>query len=318
MIMCIDYVKLGDIAVIKTGQLDSNRAVKNGAYPFFTCSPETLKIDDYAFDQEAVLLAGNNADGNYTAKYYSGKFNAYQRTYVINSKNSGAFLTKYLCYALNLALINLKNISQGTSTKFLTKTILNNLLIPNWPLSIQLSIVRIIDSVELMISNKAKTNDNLLAIANQLYDHYFPYTDSDKLPNGWTEGKIGDIIVIHDSKRNPLSAKERSERAKVYPYYGAASITDYVDDYIFDGIYLLLGEDGTVVNETGGPMLQYVFGKFWVNNHAHILTGKKGYSVESLFLLCQRLNVDAIVTGAVQPKISQANLKDISIVIPPE
>ncbi len=105
---------------------------------------------------------------------------------------------------------------------------------------------------------------------------------------------------------------------KIYPYYGAASLMDYVDDYIFDGKYLLLGEDGTVVDAAGFPILQYVWGKFWVNNHAHILTGKLGFNVESLYLLFKQTPVKSIVTGAVQPKISQANLRSIQIVIPPE
>lgn len=91
---------------------------------------------------------------------------------------------------------------------------------------------------------------------------------------------------------------------------------DYVDEYIFDGIYLLLGEDGTVVDDAGYPVLQYVWGQFWVNNHAHILTGKNGYSVESLLLLFKRTPVKSIVTGAVQPKISQANLRSVPVVIP--
>ncbi len=105
---------------------------------------------------------------------------------------------------------------------------------------------------------------------------------------------------------------------KIYPYYGAASLMDYVDEYIFDGKYLLLGEDGTVVDDAGYPILQYVWGKFWVNNHAHILTGKLGFNVESLMLLFRKTPVKSIVTGAVQPKISQANLKSIPVVIPPE
>ena len=80
--------KLKDISVIKTGKLDSNAAVAGGQYPFFTCDPNTLQIDKWAYDTEAVLLAGNNASGNYTAKYYKGKFNAYQRTYIIESANA--------------------------------------------------------------------------------------------------------------------------------------------------------------------------------------------------------------------------------------
>ena len=92
---------------------------------------------------------------------------------------------------------------------------------------------------------------------------------------------------------------------------------DYVDDYIFDGIYLLLGEDGTVIDTKGFPILQYVWGKFWVNNHAHILTGKNGFNVESLYLLFRQLSIKSIVTGAVQAKISQANLKSLEVIIPP-
>jgi type I restriction enzyme S subunit len=91
---------------------------------------------------------------------------------------------------------------------------------------------------------------------------------------------------------------------------------DYVDRYLFDGIYLLLGEDGTVVDNKGFPILQYVEGKFWVNNHAHIITGKNGFSVELLYLLFSLTNVKSIVTGAVQPKISQANLNKVSVIIP--
>lgn len=138
------------------------------------------------------------------------------------------------------------------------------------------------------------------------------------MPDGWRIASVGDIIDLHDSKRIPLSGGERDRmEKKVFPYYGATSLMDYVDDYLFDGIYLLLGEDGTVIDTDGYPILQYVWGKFWVNNHAHIITGKCGYSVESLWVLFKQTSVRSIVTGAVQPKISQANLKSIRIALPP-
>ena len=136
------------------------------------------------------------------------------------------------------------------------------------------------------------------------------------IPNDWHEGTVSEIIELHDSQRIPLSSRERADLAKIYPYYGATSVMDYVDRYLFDGIYLLLGEDGTVVDDKGFPILQYVEGKFWVNNHAHIITGKNGFSVELLYLLFSMTNVQSIVTGAVQPKISQANLNKVSVVIP--
>lgn len=183
----------------------------------------------------------------------------------------------------------------------------------------QRRIASIVETINDKIENNIKINDNLLAQAQTLYKQFFPYGVQDDLPDGWRIGTVGEIIEIHDSKRIPLSGADRSKmEKKIYPYYGAASLMDLVDNYIFDGKYLLLGEDGTVVDDAGYPILQYVWGQFWVNNHAHILTGRLGYDVESLYMLFKQTPVKSIVTGAVQPKISQANLRSVQVVIPPE
>ena len=185
--------------------------------------------------------------------------------------------------------------------------------------SYQKRIAAVLDSLDTKIENNERINDNLLAQAQTLYKQFFPYGVQDDLPDGWRIGTVGEIIEIHDSKRIPLSGADRSKmEKKIYPYYGAASLMDLVDNYIFDGKYLLLGEDGTVVDDAGYPILQYVWGQFWVNNHAHILTGRLGYDVESLYMLFKQTPVKSIVTGAVQPKISQANLRSVQVIIPPE
>jgi len=184
---------------------------------------------------------------------------------------------------------------------------------------IQDRIVSILKALDDKIDVNNSINKNLEEQAQAIFNQTIPFSPDDELPTGWTAGTIKDIVEIHDSKRVPLSGAQREKMQKrIYPYYGAASLMDYVDDYLFDGIYLLLGEDGTVVNEQGYPILQYVWGQFWVNNHAHILTGKHGFNVESLYLLFKRTPVKSIVTGAVQPKISQTNLKSVPVVIPPE
>lgn len=161
-------------------------------------------------------------------------------------------------------------------------------------------------------------NKNLFDQAQALYKHrYIDLAPFDgNVPDGWHFGTVSEIIELHDSKRIPLSSREREKLDKIYPYYGATSVMDYVDRYLFDGIYLLLGEDGTVVDDKGFPVLQYVDGKFWVNNHAHIITGKNGFTVELLYLLFSLTNIKSIVTGAVQPKISQANLNKVPVLIP--
>ena len=109
-----------------TGKLDSNAMNENGKYPFFTCSKEVHFIDTYAFDQEALLLAGNNATANYDVKYYSGKFNAYQRTYILTLKecNNQYCFFKFL---LEQKLQHLQQQSKGSNTKYLTMGILDKL-----------------------------------------------------------------------------------------------------------------------------------------------------------------------------------------------
>ncbi len=129
--------------------------------------------------------------------------------------------------------------------------------------------------------------------------------------------RMEDIVALEDSKRIPLNSRDREQRKGPYPYYGATSIVDYVDDYLFDGIRVLLGEDGTVVRNDGKPILQYVWGKYWVNNHAHILKAAKDYSLEAIYMGLARTSINHIITGAVQMKISQRNLKTLELEMPP-
>lgn len=187
-------------------------------------------------------------------------------------------------------------------------------------LGTQKKIADVLGSLDRKMAQNTAINKNLFQQAQALYkDRFVDLRSFDgEMPSDWHLGTVSEIIELHDSKRIPLSSRERANLAKIYPYYGATSVMDYVDRYLFDGIYLLLGEDGTVVDSKGFPILQYVEGKFWVNNHAHIITGKSGFTVEMLYLLFSLTNVQSIVTGAVQPKISQANLNKVPVIIPSE
>jgi len=135
------------------------------------------------------------------------------------------------------------------------------------------------------------------------------------IPKGWKVGTVRDVCSIYDSRRVPLSEKDRATRRGPYPYYGAAALMDYVDDFLFDGVYLLLGEDGSVTNANGTPVTQYVWGKFWVNNHAHVLHGANGICTEHLMLGLRDVDFTPYVTGAVQAKLNQANLFRVPFLI---
>lgn len=183
----------------------------------------------------------------------------------------------------------------------------------------QRSIVRAYQTITERIELKRRLNDNLLATAQAVYKAWFveykPFGGN--CPISWRVGSVDEIAEFFDSMRKPLSSLERADMARIYPYYGAVSIVDYVDDYIFDGEYLLLSEDGIyVVDDSGHPLLQHIIGKFWANNHAHILKGKAGFTEDSLYLFLSNTNMSPIVTGAAQSKINQANLKSFPITIP--
>lgn len=188
-----EIAKLGKIAIIRTGKLDSNAAVIGGRYPFFTCDPNTLSIDVWAYDTEAVLLAGNNASGNYTAKYYKGKFNAYQRTYIIESADEEKLNIRYFCYALNQQLRLLKTMSSGSTTKFLTVRMLDNLDIPLPSINIQTEIVNILSAYDDLIENNQKQIKLLEEAAQRLYKEWFvdlrfPGHENTKIVDGVPEG----------------------------------------------------------------------------------------------------------------------------------
>lgn len=140
------------------------------------------------------------------------------------------------------------------------------------------------------ISRRIRLNEQMITrleeTAQTLYRKMFvDGIDKENLSEGWRIRTLGDVAHILDYKRKPLSAEQRALIKGKYPYFGAMSIIDYIDDYIFDGVYLLFAEDGVnVVDEDGHPNLQYVYGKFWLNNHAHIMQGNDIVSTEYLYL----------------------------------
>jgi type I restriction enzyme, S subunit len=157
----------------------------------------------------------------------------------------------------------------------------------------------------------------LPAEISDLFPDSFEDSELGEIPSGWRVEAVGDISSNFDSKRVPVSGNDREKRKGGYPYYGATGIVDWIDDYLFDGIYLLIGEDGSVERGDGTAFSQYVSGKIWVNNHAHVLTGAKSVSTEHIYLYFQFIQVAPYVTGAVQLKISQGRLNSIPVVVAP-
>lgn len=125
--------------------------------------------------------------------------------------------------------------------------------------------------------------------------------------------KLVNYINLFDSKRKPINTMGRQNLKKLYPYYGAQGIVDYIDDYIFDGDYILLAEDGNNLVTKSEPLATWASGKFWVNNHAHVFQTKPNMNQKYLFYWLNYTNLDGYITGSAQPKLNQENLLSINI-----
>lgn len=311
-------VKLGEICKIFTGKKDVNQTIKDGLHPFFSCAPTPYRSNDFIYDGNVILVAGN---GSFTGRvsYYSGKFDLYQRTYAcVPIIDDIDFIYLYF-YMKALFEPQYMGGTRGSSIPYIVRGDLSNFEISLPPLETQRRIAVILSSLDDKIENNNRINANLEAQAQALFKSWFVDFEpwGGVMPEDWKKGNLLDVADLFDHKRIPLSGMQRDRMEKIYPYYGATSVMDYVDNYLYDGIYLLMGEDGSVMTDEGFPFLQYVEGKFWCNNHAHIMQGKNGYTTEMLYCLLNRTNVSGIVTGAVQGKISQASMKKIPVVLPP-
>ena len=134
------------------------------------------------------------------------------------------------------------------------------------------------------------------------------------MKQGWKIYKLEDICTIYDKLRKPISKKDRV--SGIYPYYGASCVQDYVNDYIFDGRYVLIGEDGAKWG-SGEDTAYIVEGKFWVNNHAHIIQCNNGIVDTFIYYYFNHLDLTKLVAGAIIPKLTQETLRSMEIPIPP-
>ena len=286
---------------------------------FKSCSCKMLPKGSILFSSRApigyVAIAANDMCTNQGFK-----------SVIPNDETDSEFLYYLLKY-------NKNNIaSQGSGTTFAEvsgKTMKEIEVVVPKEKDDQRHIASVLSSLDRKIELNNKINADLEEMAQAIFKNWFvdfepfkdgKFVDSElgMIPEGWKVGGLFDIAEIFDKKRKPLSGNVREKMDKIYPYYGATSCMDYVDDYIFDGIYTLIGEDGSVVKENGLPYMQYVWGKMWVNNHAHILQGKNGYSTEMIHALLSITNIKFLVTGAVQAKLSQGNMQKILVAIPPK
>lgn len=254
---------------------------------------------------------------------------------LLNGKYLNAFL--HTSYAQK----HFANKAGGSGQRYtLTVEALSSLKVPLLPLEEQKLIGNFFSCMDRKLENNRKISVELEQMAKIIYDYWFlqfnfpneegePYKSSGgkmvwneelkrEIPEGWGTTTLGEITICHDAKRIPLSSKEREIKKGNIPYYGATGIMDYVDEAIFEGDYILMAEDGSVMNEKGNPILQRISGKTWVNNHAHVLQPSKKHCCKLIMMLLKDVSVMKIKTGSIQMKINQENMNKITLLDIPE
>lgn len=173
---------------------------------------------------------------------------------------------------------------------------------------------------DLIIHSEIKEPELLAHIERRGVDLYrkgfYLSDDGEWIPEGWKAFAISELLDFENKRRIPLSAAQRKDRKGQYPYYGASGIFDHLDDFIFDGEHLLISEDGENLISRKQPIAFKVSGKFWVNNHAHILSSSRPHRIYLLEKYISHLDISPFVTGAAQPKLSKGSLERIQFILP--
>ena len=210
-------VRLGDLTLIKTGKLDANASSPDGEYPFFTCSKDPLKISTYSYDCECVLVAGN---GDLNVKYYKGKFDAYQRTYIIEGNGDGRLHIPYLYYFLYGYVEELRRLSIGGVIKYIKLGNLTEAMIELPTIQKQKEIVRILEkAIGLLYARQEQLRTLDTLIKARFVEMFGTYPVNEK---GWTTGTIRDLVT---EVRYGSSRKAAEGDSGKYPYLRMNNIT---------------------------------------------------------------------------------------------
>ena len=298
-------VALGELTKIRTGKLDANAANENGAYPFFTCAVEPLLINTAAFDCKAVLVAGN---GDLNVKYYEGKFNAYQRTYVIESLDESKLLPKYLYFFLDKYVEKLREQAIGGVIKYIKLGNLTEANIPLPPLAEQKSIAAILDKAAEIKAKREQAIAKLDELAHSTFVEMFG--DVKNNVHSFVKKQLGDLIKLSSGDFLPASNMQENGQ---YAVYGGNGINGYHDAYMFEERRIVIGRVGAycgcvhITNE-----------KAWITDNALYVDVKdKDLDFDYLAYALMMANLNSVSSKSGQPLVSGSRIYPVEILQPP-
>ena len=254
---CIMKLKIGDLTNIRTGKLDANASSEDGQYPFFTCSKDPLKISTYTYDCECVLVAGN---GDLNVKYYKGKFDAYQRTYIIEDNGSGRLYMPYLYYFMTRYVEQLRKQAIGGVIKYIKLGNLTNAEMELPTIEEQKIIVNIMEKAKHILDMKNQNIHNLNQLIQARFVEMFGTLDNptqnfqtarlEELCSKITDGKHGGCVQEKGTKRYFVGAREIYDDKIHYDTAPEININEFEKDYkrcnVEIGDFLIVNTGATI------------------------------------------------------------------------
>ncbi|WP_067151360.1 restriction endonuclease subunit S [Pseudotamlana agarivorans] len=313
--------KLGKVVTLQRGYDLPNSKRKMGSYPVIAASGFSSWHNEFKVKGPGVTTGRSGTLG----QVYYEKNDFWPLNTSLWVKDFHGNEPKFIYYFLKT--LKFEEFNSGTSVPTLNRNDVHKIDVTIPPLSEQKAIASILSAIDDKIENNLAINKTLEDMAMALYKHWFvdfgPFQNGEfveselgQIPKGWEVKRLDDLANILNSKRIPLSSRERSTRKGKFPYYGASGIIDFIDDYLFEGEYVIISEDGENLRSRKTPIAFNAFGKFWVNNHAHIVQGKMRGINKLIISHIAQLDMNQFLTGAVQPKLNKQNLLSIGIPFP--
>lgn len=317
----VEWKELGEVCEIQRGVRITKKQLLPSGYPVVSGGTGYMGYtDNYNREAETITIAQYGVAGYVNIqkeKFWANDvcFSVYPKDILVN---------KYLYYVLANKQEYLYSISNRTAVPYsISKDKILKIKIPIPPLEIQEEIVKILDKFTEYVTELTAELTAELTLRQKQYNYFRDYLlNFDSNNSGGANNKVyqvewktlGELAENLDYLRKPVTKGSRS--SGIYPYYGASGIVDYVDDYIFDGDYLLVSEDGANLIARKTPIAFSVTGKSWINNHAHVLKFESDIDRKYVSYYLNHIDLTPYISGAAQPKLNQQNLNSIKLAYP--
>ncbi len=223
----------------------------------------------------------------------------------------------YLYFALKHSVPTLQELGSGATFIEISKTVVESFEIPLPPLPEQRRIAAELTAQMEEVQRMRRAAERQLAAARTLPGAYLREVFGSEEAKEWGRLRFGELVENYDGRRIPVKLEDRRGRQGQYPYYGASGIIDYIDEFLFEGEYLLVAEDGANLVLRSTPVAFRASGKFWVNNHAHVVQPKERGLFDYLLYFLEATDLKPYVSGAAQPKMTQSDMNSIPVSLPP-